>query len=213
MRLAERAIQSAGSVGVRAELFDAVERPVADRTRRQLGLEAGPLAEEYCDRDAATGCFLSMYLLWRRIRERNAPAIILEHDAVFTARPDLDNPGEVVNLGRPSYGEYREKDEPGVYPLFSKEGGYFPGSHGYYVTPTGADRLIRAAHRDGVQPADLFLSIRRFPWLKEIYPWVVEARSDFSTVQNEAGARAQHCYQRNRREDRSFRTVNEIWQS
>lgn len=78
--------------------------------------------------------------------------------------------------------------------MFSKTGGYIPGAHGYYLTPKGAQQLVDKAKQTGAAPCDLYLNNRAFPNIKELYPWVVEAWDEFSTIQNEKGCLAKHNY-------------------
>ncbi|KKK87938.1 hypothetical protein LCGC14_2748210, partial [marine sediment metagenome] len=103
------------------------------------------------------------------------------------------------NIGKPSYGGFAVKKVTGVYPMFSKGGGYIPGAHGYYVTPTGAEQLISKAKKYGASPCDLYLNNKMFPDIKEIWPQVVEARDEFTTIQNERGCGAKHSYQKDRK--------------
>lgn len=41
---------------------------------------------------------------------------------------------------------------------------------------------------------DVFLSINNFPTLQEYYPWPVEAKDSFTTIQRQAGCLAKHSY-------------------
>ena len=43
-------------------------------------------------------------------------------------------------------------------------------------------------------PTDTFLNLDNFPWLQEYYPWIVEAKDNFTTIQNENGCQAKHNY-------------------
>jgi GR25 family glycosyltransferase involved in LPS biosynthesis len=70
---------------------------------------------------------------------------------------------------------------------------YFPGAHAYQVNPTGAQKLIDQA-RVYARPTDVFLNIDTFPWLQEYYPWPVEARDTFTTIQKTEGCLAKHNY-------------------
>ena len=81
----------------------------------------------------------------------------------------------------------------GVYNLFSKPGGYLPGTHAYVVTPQAAAKLLEYS-KIKPAPADLFLNKNAFPWIKEYYPWPIEADDTFTTVQNENGCLAKHNY-------------------
>ena len=161
--LAARCVDSGEKFGISVKVFDAIDRNTADQVRLDRGLSLGALAEEFADPRAVIGCFMSMFLLWEKVRDSGVSAIILEHDAVFVGSLPESSLGDVVNLGKPSFGAFNEKKVPGVYSLFSKEGGYFPGTHGYYLTPTGAEKLILTAEKEGVHAADLFLCKSRFP--------------------------------------------------
>ena len=151
--------------------------------------------QSYSNVGAVFGNFVTQYRIWKKIVDSQEPGIVLEHDAVFTGTvPDLVGKGDIINIGKPSYGKFRTQTKPGVYPMFSKTGGYIPGAHGYYLTPTGAKQLIEKTRSIGASPCDLFLNKGVFPDIKELYPWVVEARDEFSTIQNEKGCLAKHNY-------------------
>lgn len=70
---------------------------------------------------------------------------------------------------------------------------YFPGAHAYRITPAGARALVEQARRHA-RPTDVFLHTDTFPFLQEFYPWPVEARDSFTTIQSEAGCLAKHSY-------------------
>ena len=67
-----------------------------------------------------------------------------------------------------------------------------PGAHGYYLTPAGAAALIEGAFKHGVHPVDKFLSPMHFPWIREYYPWPIEAHDSFTTIQKEKGCLSKH---------------------
>ena len=48
--------------------------------------------------------------------------------------------------------------------------------------------------RGTARPTDIYLNINQFPWLEEYYPWPVEAKDTFSTIQHEGGCSAKHGY-------------------
>ena len=79
----------------------------------------------------------------------------------------------------------------GVNELFSK--GYFPGAHAYIVKPRGAKEFIKQA-KVFARPTDVYLNKSTFPWLQEYFPWPVEARDSFTTIQNVNGCYAKHNY-------------------
>jgi hypothetical protein len=96
-----------------------------------------------------------------------------------------------INIGQPSYGKARRPMMLGVNPLTSKQ--YFPGAHAYMIKPTGAAAFISRAGLDA-GPTDVFLHKERFPWLEEYYPWPVQAKDTFTTIQNVEGCQAKHRF-------------------
>lgn len=195
IEVAARCIESGQWAGVDVVVEPAVHKDIALEQLEYEGLKRSTWDESFSNVGAVVGNFVTQYRCWQRILESGEPGIVLEHDAVFVSQvPDLTGKGDIINLGKPSYGNYRQQDKPGVYPMFSKPGGYIPGAHGYYVTPTGAQQLINKAKQIGAAPCDLFLNTKNFPSIKELYPWVVEAQDGFSTIQKEKGCKAKHNY-------------------
>lgn len=193
VEMANRCIESGKQFNVYVKMFTAVPKTIAMEQLKAEGLTLSKFDESFSNTDAVVGNFVSQYRIWKLIAESNEPGIVLEHDAVFTA-PIPNLKGHIINFGKPSYGAYETKTEPGIYPMFSKKGGYIPGAHGYYLTPPGAKQLINKAKEIGAAPCDLFLNNKNFPDIKELYPWVVEARDSFSTIQKEKGCLAKHNY-------------------
>ena len=193
--VANRCIDSGKKFGVDVELFAAVWKDIALDELSKEGLKLGKWDESFSNTDAVVGNFIAQYRIWKKIVESNQPGIVLEHDAIFIANvPDLENKGDIINLGFPSYGRYISKSTSGIYPMFSKTGGYIPGAHGYYVTPIGAKELIAKAKTLGAWPCDLFLNKRHFPNIKEAYPWIIKADDSFTTIQKRKGCAAKHNY-------------------
>jgi hypothetical protein len=56
--------------------------------------------------------------------------------------------------------------------------------------------LVQQA-RFEARPTDVFLNLNSFAFLQEFYPWPVEARDSFTTIQSEAGCRAKHNFDQN----------------
>jgi hypothetical protein len=156
------------------------------------GLKKGHFDETWSNTDAAMGNFVAQYRIWRDI-ERDGPAIIMEHDSVVVAPiPKLAGRGDIINLGKPSFGKLRHQREPGFYPLFST-GDKIPGAHGYYLTPTGASALVNMARRKGAIPVDKFICPQRF-LIAEYFPWPIEAHDSFTTIQRAKGCLSKHNY-------------------
>jgi len=194
--VAERCKTSGAQFGVDVELFPAVFKDIALEEMEKEGLTMATWDESFSNVGAVVGNFITQYRIWKTIVESEEHGIVLEHDAVFTnIVPKLTH--DIVNLGKPSYGIFVRQKQAGVYPMFSKPGGYIPGAHGYYLTPTGAQQLINKAKEIGATPCDLFLSKKNFNNLMEIYPWVIEAKDEFTTIQKEKGCTAKHNYNNN----------------
>jgi len=192
--VANRCKDTGQQFDVDVEIFPAVFKDVALEELEKEGLKLSKWDESY----SVVGNFISQYRIWKTIVESKEPGIVLEHDAVFTTPiPVLKGCGDIINLGKPSYGNFKSKSKQGIYPMFSKPGGYIPGAHGYYLTPEGGQQFINKAKALGATPCDLFINKTNFPDIKEIYPWVIEAKDEFTTIQKEKGCTAKHNYNNN----------------
>ena len=149
--------------------------------------------EEIFSRKAnCMAAFLSHHSLWEMCAKDNEEYIIFEHDAMVIGQiPKHMNYKKCVSLGAPSYGSFNTPKTFGVIPLTSKQ--YFPGAHAYRLRPSAAKIFIHAAKLVAC-PTDIFLDIRRFPWLEEYYPWPVIAKDSFTTIQKERGCLSKHNY-------------------
>jgi len=216
VKIAERCVESGKQFNIDVEIFPAVFKDVALNELEKEGLFIPEVEDERkllpsytrteSNRNAVIGNFVSQYRIWKKIFNSKEPGIVLEHDAVFVdVVPNLEGRGDIINIGKPSYGGFVKKTVAGVYPMFSKGGGYIPGAHGYYVTPTGAEQLTSKAKKYGASPCDLYLNNKMFPDIKEIWPQVVEARDEFTTIQNEKGCGAKHSYLKDKK---SFRILS-----
>ncbi len=195
VKMAERCVASGKQFNIDVEIFPAVYKDIAMEEMKKEGLKLQKYDESYSNVGAVVGNFVAQYRIWKAIVKSKEPGIVLEHDAVFTdIVPDLTNKGDIINIGKPSYGNFRTKTKPGVYPMFSKPGGYIPGAHSYYLTPKGAQQLITKADANGVAPVDMYLNKTTFPNIQETYPWPVIAKDEFSTIQNVKGCLAKHNY-------------------
>lgn len=205
LEVAMRCIESGEKYNVLVELVPAVDKKKSLKELSNEGLTPIEYDKSFSDVGAVFGNFITQYRIWNRILESDVPGVVLEHDAVFVSDiPELTGKGDIISLGKPSYGSFKTQNKPGVYPLYSKPG-YVPGAHGYYVTPAGAEKLITKAKKSGAGPCDLFLGTYIPDPLgcplniKEIYPWPIEAWDTFSTIQNEKGCQAKHNYQKDKK--------------
>lgn len=195
MMAAQDCIASGAKFGITIEHFWAIT-PMLDTS--QLVIEKRiPLDgfnEVYSRKDRAVCAFLSHYSLWEMCSKLKEEVTIFEHDAIVVDFiPEFINYKGCINLGAPSYGKAKIPTTLGVNKLTSKR--YFPGAHAYRIKPGAAELLINESIFSAA-PTDIYLHIDRFPFLEELYPWPVVARDSFTTIQNEAGCKAKHRYDR-----------------
>ncbi len=195
VNVAVRCIESAKKFNIDVTIFNAVTKDNARKVLNEEALHVSKFDETWSNTDAVLANFASQYQIWKMVARSGQPAIVLEHDAVFVGPiPPLLGEGDIINLGKPSYGKFNTPKHPGVYPMFSKDGGYIPGAHGYVITPLGARELMEQAFSKGAAPCDLFLNKKNFPSIREMYPWPIEAHDSFSTIQKTKGCTAKHNY-------------------
>ena len=191
---ADRCIRSALHCGLEVEKYSAItpQNTKIHEVLAQRGISSDGFKEVYSRLNNCIAAFLSHYSLWQKSIELKEEVTIFEHDAVITnSIPEFINYKYCISFGKPSYGKYNIPPTIGVNRLTSKK--YFPGAHGYRVNPAGAKLLIEQA-KVRARPTDVFLHLDTFPWLEEYYPWPVEARDTFTTIQNTEGCLAKHSY-------------------
>ena len=192
-QVADRCIKSASRFDIKIEKWKATtpqDMPI-DLLMKE-GVNVVGLHETYSRVANCAAAFHSHYSLWKNAVETQEMHMIFEHDAVvINDIPKTINFEKVVSIGAPSYGKFNTPSRIGVGPLVSKR--YFPGAHGYIVKPDGAALLMKQA-KVVARPTDVFLNLETFPWLEEYYPWAVEARDSFTTIQNVNGCLAKHSY-------------------
>tara|TARA_R110001592_G_scaffold61672_7_gene188325 strand:- start:27150 stop:27797 length:648 start_codon:yes stop_codon:yes gene_type:complete len=194
MQVATRCIQSGQKHGLEIKHFDAItpQRNNPIQIAKDKGIPLDGFKEVYSRFENCLSAFLSHHTLWEYCVRDNTEYTIFEHDAVVVDKvPEYIAYHKVISLGKPSYGKFRNPSILGVNPLTSKP--YFPGAHAYRINPKGAQELIERAKKDG-GPTDVFLSLNKFIWLQEYYPWPVEARDSFTTIQKTEGCLAKHSY-------------------
>ena len=191
-QVADRCIWSGRKNGIEIAYFTAFT-PASDPVKiaEGEGIPLDKFREKYSRFENCLSAFLSHYWLWKVTSVGTEPHLIFEHDAVVLDPIHPALVGDIVNLGKPSYGKFNTPMTLGEGPLVSKP--YFPGAHGYYITPKGAQQLINKA-KTSAGPTDIFINTNNFSDLREYYPWPVEARDSFTTIQNETGCLAKHNY-------------------
>ena len=192
-QVADRCISSGRKNGIEIAYFTAFT-PANDpiKIAESEGIPLDGFREKYSRFHNTLAAFLSHYWLWKVTAAGTEGHLIFEHDAVILDPIHLALVGDIVNLGKPSYGKFNTPMTLGEGPLISKP--YFPGAHGYYISPKGAQQLVDKAKTSAACPTDIFINTNNFNNLKEYYPWPVEARDSFTTIQNETGCLAKHNY-------------------
>ena len=189
---ASRCVKSGAKHGVTIETFTGYtpeDNPV--QLAEQKGIPTTKFEEKYSRFDRCLAAFLSHHALWEKAIDLNETILILEHDAVFVNSIPTIIKHPIVSLGKPSYGRYNTPRTLGEGPLVSKQ--YLPGAHAYVITPAGALDLVNKA-KECAGPTDIFINLDNFPYVQEVYPWPVEARDNFTTIQNKNGCIAKHNY-------------------
>lgn len=191
MQYADRCIASGAKFETHIEKFIAFTPDHCPVERAEkLGIPIDPFRERYSRFENCLSAFLSHYTIWKLCVELDEEVQIFEHDAVITnPLPEFLVYKGCISLGAPSYGKFRTPSTLGVNVLTSKP--YFPGAHAYRLRPDRALTLCHTATIDP-RPTDVYLDVRRFDFLEEFYPWPVEARDNFTTIQNENGILAKH---------------------
>lgn len=192
VQCAERCIKSASRNGFTVAMFAAstpADNPLDHLAREGVGTEG--FKEVYSRFHNCVAAFTSHYRLWQKSVEENETLMILEHDAYFLDQiPDVPF-SNILSFGRPSYGKFVTPSIIGKNKLISKQ--YLPGAHSYAVTPAGAAQLIAQA-KVCAKPTDVFICNTNFDNIEEYYPWPVEVRDSFTTIQKERGCLAKHNY-------------------
>ena len=130
------------------------------------------------DSKSRMACFMSHYKLWKRIRNGGSPAIILEDDAVLVGDPVLEfvMTYPIVGLNDPRGATRRAATFHATVHL--SHGDVVPcpwvdedrlvpqglaGNSAYYMSPSGADCMIRLTERLGAWPNDALMCNQLLP--------------------------------------------------
>lgn len=193
VEVAERCIKSGAKYGIDIEMSPAITPDIPiDIIAKQNNILTARFSEIYSRRDNCLAAFLSHFHLWKYSYEKNEEIRIFEHDAVIMAPiPEFINYKGLMSLGKPSYGKFVYPNILGVNPLRSKQ--YFPGAHAYQMKPSAALKAIQKA-KIAAAPTDVFFCNANFDFLEEYFPWPVEAKDSFTTIQVQQGCLAKHNY-------------------
>ncbi len=197
VQCAERCIKSASRHGFFVTRFAAstqADNPLDYLAQEGVGTEG--FKEVYSRFHNCVAAFTSHYRLWQKSVEENETLMVLEHDAYFLDPISGVPFSDILSFGRPSYGNFVTPNTIGKNKLISKQ--YLPGAHAYAVTPSGAGKLIAQA-KVCAKPTDVFICNANFDNIEEYYPWPIEVRDSFTTIQKERGCLSKHNYNENYR--------------
>jgi len=189
---AQRCIVSCSKFGLSVEMFPAITP--ADDVHSMFRARGWPTDKFTNNRFSRTepcmACFLSHMAALHQCAYSGESLCLLEHDAVMV-RPLPRFPivgGPIVcSLGKPSFGTFRTPSA-GIRPLTSKS--FVPGAHAVYYRHNGAEAVLAKAKE--CEPTDVFLNLKRFSFIKELYPWPFVCEDEFSTVQGPEGIKGKH---------------------
>lgn len=191
---AKKCIKSGKRHGITVEMWPGItpkDNPV--QLFEEKGLSTKRFENSVYSRyENCLSAFLSHRSLWEECLRTKKETLILEHDAFFVdsiKQPLFYN--KIMSLGKPSYGKYNIPRTFGSNPLTSKA--YFPGAHAYVMSPAGAKFALNKSLSEAM-PTDLFFNLQNFEFLQEYYPWPVEVRETFTTIQKIEGSLAKHMY-------------------
>jgi GR25 family glycosyltransferase involved in LPS biosynthesis len=192
VKAAQKCIQSAAKFDLEVDYYEAfVPSESKEFIKEQKINDLAFNNNKFSREDNARAAFCSHFSLWQFSMECNEEITIFEHDAVVVDPiPEMSYNG-CISIGKPSYGKWITPSSLGTNPLTSKK--YFPGAHAYRLNPKGAKELVERARLEA-GPTDVFLNIHSFPFLQEYYPWPVEVRESFTTIQKTQGCLAKHMY-------------------
>jgi GR25 family glycosyltransferase involved in LPS biosynthesis len=186
----EKALASSEKVGndFTVEVYDAITPEMVDGKMKEHRLTWNyPSAGEEYDMKSGLkkaaymtarlnkriGCFLSHYEQWKLCAESGEPIIVLEHDALFTAKVDVDMLEEssynIIGLNNPKGATRRAnlfdqqvKQRPeGVVSCPKVDLDHVPqglaGNSAYYIKPEGAKKMLELVNEFGAWPNDAIM--------------------------------------------------------
>jgi len=181
VELTEDAIMSGKSMGVDLDLFPGFFGEQIEPRLKEHKLSVSKLNVKELSL-GHKGCFLSHYELWLKCVEQNLTMGIFEHDVIIKRPIEasiIDKFEDILNLDYcssyrksvPAYEKCQslnqhlsidllfEKNQiPKTMTWKSAKTYHVVGTHGYIIKPSGAKKLITAAHTFGILPADVHIN-------------------------------------------------------
>ena len=196
------------------ETFDAITPPDVDRLLLKNGIKwnypwegqvvdftTGLTKKAYPteNKKARVACALSHYSLWTACAHGAIPYLVMEHDAIFTAKLDYKviekTKKLIISINNPLYAtrkarEYKDKIEnstpdqqgvvhaPYIDEMSVPQG--LPGNSAYIIKPDGAQKMIDLVKEYGLWPNDALMCRQLIPNIgctKKFYTRVQGTRS------------------------------------
>jgi len=146
------------------------------------------------DYTKVVACLVSHMRLWRMATELNETIIILEHDAEFTTKFDMQEIKQVFNGGvlglNSPIGATRKAavydkltrtnainglcDSPWIDEKHIPQG--IAGNSAYVIKPEAAQHLLDKVNEIGMWPNDALMCKQFFPWLQQAYPYYTKVQ-------------------------------------
>lgn len=113
-----------------------------------------PGGDKFSDKPGAQGCFLSHFLLWQLCVDVQDPIIILEDDVnIIAPLPDIEPKVDLIKLHKPR--QIKEHKTVGTWS---------PGAFGYWLSPTGAQKMIDFARINSAKYNDKCIGSKILNW-------------------------------------------------
>lgn len=119
-------------------------------------------------------CFISHYKLWQRCKDIDKPILVLEHDAIFIEKLDLEkvtneSPFDILGINNPLMATRKAKIYYDAIVARSEEYQKIPnidsvtvpqglaGNSAYIIKPNGANTMIELVKEHGAWPNDALM--------------------------------------------------------
>jgi GR25 family glycosyltransferase involved in LPS biosynthesis len=151
-------------------------------------------AYKNADINKRISCAQSHYVLWKKCVELNEPICILEHDALFIKRFNVETfDGGAMSINSPinatftdkiydSLLENKENEVPWIADKNIPQG--LPGNSAYLIKPWAAKKAIELQDTIGWWPNDAILCKQLCPWLTVYKPYFTTLQNIKSTTSN-----------------------------
>ena len=140
---------------------------------------------------ARIACALSHWTLWNKVASDSETALVLEHDARFTAKLDItiskkfnilgiNNPLGCTRLSRVYYNKILEnKQEQQLVPWIDSQNvpQGLAGNSAYIITPAGAKQMLKLEKEFGLWPNDAIMC-------RQLVTGLGVSRKFYTTIQN-----------------------------